>query len=344
MIKIINPLQEKEWNKDIIKFEHYSFFHTSWWANTLFETYNYKPVYFTLIKNDSLHAVVPCMEIKSKFTGRRLVSLPFSDFCEPLFNSIDDSEILKDFIFDYCETNGLNYIEFRTSETRFPFETEQFRMDLRHILDLSGDESVLYKSLSDNNKRNIKQAIKEGLIIKEDNSSEGVKIFYELQSLTRRKHGLPPQPLSFFKYIYKNILSVNQGCILFGYYQNNPVAALVFFTIGEKVIYKFGASLTDKFPKGANHLLMWEAIKKYQKSGYKEFDFGKTETNHEGLRRFKTGFGADERIIYTTRYDIKNKIFLSPDSKTTGIYNKIFRNAPLPLLKFIGNTVYKHIG
>ncbi len=343
-VQIINPIDYNNWNELIIRLNDYSFFHTSYWAETLVKTYHYKPVYFTLSNKNSLQGVVACMEIKSKLTGKRLVSLPFSDFCEPILNSIEESESVKEFIFNYCETNGLNYIEFRTSETKFPFETEQFRTDLRHILDITGDENILYKNFSENTKRNIKQAIKEGIILKEDNSLKGIKTFYYLQCLTRKKHGLPPQPNSFFKNIYKNILSVGKGTILFGYYQNRPVAALMFFTIGEKVLYKFGASLTDKFPKGTNHLLMWEAIKKYQKSGYKEFDFGRTETNHEGLRRFKTGFGADERIIYTTRYDIKNKKFISPDSKTTGIYNKIFRNAPLPLLKFIGNTVYKHMG
>ncbi|WP_290664997.1 GNAT family N-acetyltransferase [Ignavibacterium sp.] len=343
-IKIINPCEIENWNNEILRMNNYSFFHSSEWSQVLSDTYYYKPKYFCLFRNGELSAVVPAMVIKSKLTGSRIVSLPFSDVCEPLFSSIDDLENVKEFIFNYCDNNELRYMEFRTSELKFPFETENFRTDLRHFLDIAADENKLYKLLSENSRRNIKSAGKDGLTIKELNSFEAVKIFYRLQCFTRRKHGLPPQPESFFTNIYKYIISKGKGDILIAYLNNIPVAALMFFRIGTKVLYKFGASSDSNLPKGANHLLMWEAIKKYSSLGYKEFDFGRTETNHEGLRRFKLGFGADERIIYTTRYDIANKTFVSAETKTTGIHNKIFKHTPLLLLKFIGNTIYKHMG
>ncbi|GIU70310.1 MAG: hypothetical protein KatS3mg002_1546 [Candidatus Woesearchaeota archaeon] len=343
-IKTINPSEISDWNTEILRLNNYSFFHSLEWALVLSDTYKYKPVYFCLFKNNILSSVVPAMEIKSKLTGKRLVSLPFSDFCEPLFNSIEESEILKEKIFEYCENNLLKFMEFRTSETRFPFETGQFRTDLRHILNLVPDENELKKNLSDNTKRNIKTAIKEGIIIKEENSEAALKTFYKLQCITRKKHGLPPQPESFFDNIYKHILSQSKGTMFFASLNGKPIASLMFFTFGEKVLYKFGASLNQNLPKGANHLLMWEAIKKYSLLGFKEFDFGRTEINHEGLRRYKLGFGADERLIFTTRYDIRTKSFIPPETKTTGIHNKIFERLPLTVLKIIGNALYKYMG
>ncbi len=343
-IKIINPTEYHNWDDEILKLDSYSFFHSSEWCKVLSETYKYTPTYFCILKANRLSSIIPAMEVKSRITGKRLVSLPFSDFCEPLFSSIDESEILKDSIFSYCKKNNFRYAEFRTSETKFPYETEHFRTDLRHILDISVDEIELQKHFSENTKRNIKTAIKEGLNIKELNTYQGIDIFYKLQCITRRKHGLPPQPKSFFENIYRFIISKNKGHILFGYLKNKPVAALMFFTIGNKVLYKFGASQTDNFPRGANHYLMWEAIKKYNNAGYKEFDFGRTETNHEGLRRFKLGFGSDERIIYSTRFDIQTDSFIQPESKTTGTHNKIIKRLPISILKLIGETFYKHMG
>lgn len=343
-IKIINPSEFENWNNQILNFSDYSFFHSAEWSKVISNTYKYNPRYFCLLKDNKLCSVVPAMEIKSKLTGNRLVSLPFSDFCEPLFNSIEESEILKDRIFEYCEKNNLRFMEFRSSESRFPFETEQFRTDLRHILNLNSDLDLLYKNLSENTKRNIKSAIKERIQIKDENSMEELNNFYILQCITRRKHGLPPQPILFFKNIYKEIISAKKGKILFAYINDKPVAALMFFTFGEIVLYKFGASIDDNLPRGVNHMLMWEAIKKFKGAGFKEFDFGRTETNHEGLRRFKLGFGADERIIYTTRYDIKSRKFIQLDTFTTGIHNKVFNRMPIPLLKLIGNTIYKYMG
>ncbi|WP_337872337.1 GNAT family N-acetyltransferase [Ignavibacterium sp.] len=343
-IKILNPKDVSGWNEEIQNLNNYSFFHSVEWSQVLSQTYHYKPVYFCNFNQDKICAVIPAMEIRSKLTGNRLVSLPFSDFCEPLYNSIEESELLKETIFNYCNSNELRFMEFRTSETKFPFETENFRTDLRHILDISVDESILYKEFSDNTKRNIKSAIKENIQIEKDNSFEAMNLFYHLQCVTRKRHGLPPQPKSFFKKIFEHIISKNKGDLLFAKLDNKTLAGLMFFKIGSKVLYKFGASLLENLPKGANHLLIWEGIKLYQKSGFKEFDFGRTETNHEGLRRFKLGFGADERIIYTTRYDIQRKTFLPPETNTTGIHNKIFRKLPLTLLRFIGETIYKQMG
>lgn len=343
-IKILNPKDISGWNEEIQSLNNYSFFHSVEWSQVLSQTYYYKPVYFCNFNSDKICAVIPAMEIRSKLTGNRLVSLPFSDFCEPLYNSIEESELLKETIFNYCNANDLRFMEFRTSETKFPFETENFRTDLRHIIDISVDETILYQEFSDNTKRNIKSALKENIRIEKDNSLEALNLFYQLQCITRKRHGLPPQPKSFFQKIFEHIISKNKGDLLFAKLDNKTLAGLMFFKIGSKVLYKFGASLLENLPKGANHLLMWEGIMLYQKSGFKEFDFGRTETNHEGLRRFKLGFGADERIIYTTRYDIKSKTFLPVETNTTGIHNKILHHTPIWLLKLIGESFYKYIG
>ena len=89
---------------------------------------------------------------------------------------------------------------------------------------------------------------------------------------------------------------------------------------------------------------MWETIKHYGSKGYKEFSFGKTEPDNDGLRRFKLAWGSEEEKIYTYKFDLmKNKFVPNPDS-SRGFHNIIFRVMPIPLLKFIGNTIYRHMG
>ena len=74
------------------------------------------------------------MRISSFITGRRLVSLPFSDFCDPFFQTIEDSSLLQNELISYAKKNKLDYIEFRSSDMKFPSEPIEFRTDLRHIL------------------------------------------------------------------------------------------------------------------------------------------------------------------------------------------------------------------
>ena len=56
-------------------------------------------------------------------------------------------------------------------------------------------------------------------------SAEAMQEFYKLQCLTRKRHGLPPQPLHFFLNIHRHILSQNMGMIVLARHQGQPVAA-----------------------------------------------------------------------------------------------------------------------
>jgi lipid II:glycine glycyltransferase (peptidoglycan interpeptide bridge formation enzyme) len=161
---------------------------------------------------------------------------------------------------------------------------------------------------------------------------------------TRKKHGLPPQPFLFFENIYKNVISIGMGEILFAVKDEAYIAGALYLKFGKKLLYKFGASYAKHYESRGNNFVMWEAIKKYSSEGFEEFDFGRTEINHEGLRRFKLGWNTEEHFIYTTRFDVNINHFLPADIHTEGFHNKIFNNTPVWLLKIIGNILYKHIG
>ncbi len=284
------------------------------------------------------------MEVKSWITGNRTISLPFSDFCEPLFKNKNLSQILSKEIIKTLEGKSINYIKFRTSKNLYPSETEQYRRDLRYVLKLDKSESDLLNSCSENTKRNLKKAEKEKLVLKIQNDENGIKNFYDMMCETRKKHGLPPQPFSFFQNFLDIIISNGYGDILFAIRDNNYISGAIYLKFGKKLLYKYGASYSQYLKYRGNHYVMWEAIKKYRNEGYEEFDFGETDLEHEGLRRFKLGWNAEELSIYTTQYDLKKKNYLPVSPLTQGVHTTIFNHLPIFMLKIIGNKLYKHIG
>ncbi len=77
-LTIIDPLTYPGWDQLMLKTDSCSFFHTSHWARVLNESYNYTPVYFTAINDTGgISALIPCMEVNSRITGKRGVSIPF---------------------------------------------------------------------------------------------------------------------------------------------------------------------------------------------------------------------------------------------------------------------------
>jgi lipid II:glycine glycyltransferase (peptidoglycan interpeptide bridge formation enzyme) len=338
-LEFVDPVACKGWDEIVLSMSHYTFFHTSHWAKTLHHAYHYTPHYLIGRENGEVSFVIPLMLVSSRLTGRRMVSLPFTDFCPPLGNlSVNDI----DRVLARIDGFRVKSVEWRGGQEYFGDHPFSIRY-LQHLLPLTPDTDSLYNFFRSNTKRNIKKALSQNLEIVFDNSDKALSDFYSLNCLTRRKHGLPPQPLYFFEAIHHFILAKDLGSIVAARHDNITVASAIYFHFGNRAIYKYGASDMSYQHLRANNLVMWEAIKHYAKEGYALFDFGKTEVLNEGLRDFKLGWGTEEKEIYYYKYDFRLKKFVTEENKEQGWYNVLFRNLPMPVLKLSGKFLYPHV-
>jgi len=342
-IQIINPITYPGWDDLVVSHPDYSFFHSSAWARVLFESYHYTPKYFTIINDGKLLALIPVMEVNSFLTGKRGVSLPFTDYCKPIIANGILFQNLLEHIIENGKKCGWKSLELRSSSDLLPSTMPSITY-LGHTLGLDNGEQEVFSNFRDSTKRNAQKAVKEGVEVKIDHSLESVKEFYRLNCMTRKQHGLPPQPFHFFKKIYDHVISRNLGFVILASYSGKNIAGAVYFHFGEKAVYKYGASDKKFQHLRANNLVMWEAIQWYSQNGYKNLCFGRTERENQGLIQFKSGWGTTEQQINYYRYDLNKGSFVPGSSKVTGFHNKIFRNLPLPLLKRVGSVLYKHVG
>jgi len=347
-LELFNPSVIPGWNYIVLQNDDYSIFHSKEWSQLLATTYGYKPSFIGSFENSRLIFLLALMDIKSIFTGQRFVSMPFSDYCEPFGNS----EILSDFLSNSETHNkyiGYKYIELRGGES-FLSNQPVYSYGYVHKINLSKSEEELYLALRDSIKRNIKKAAREGVNVRIARNIESVNDFYKLNLSTRKKHGLPPQPLKFFKHL-ENFLIKNGLCeIIEARYKDRVIASSIFLLFGKKVLYKYGASDYEFQNLRPNDLLFWEAIKHYSELGYSEFSFGRTNSKNETLRKFKLGWGVQEHSSSYFRYNLRSKQFISSDKVSfdspgeTGIHNQIFKYSPKSLLKLLGTVTYRHMG
>ena len=339
----INPIDFPHWDNILLTGENYSFFHTVGWARVLAESYHYKPVYFSLIQKSKLKILLPVMEVKSFITGTRGVSLPFTDYCFPI--AADETLFRNTFekAIQFGKKNGWKTFEIRGGNGYFK-DVTACSTYYTHALSLTVNESEIFSNFRSSVKRNIKKAIKEGVNVTISNSLESVKEFYRLNCMTRKEHGLPPQPYFFFKKIYEHIISLKKGIVALAFCGNKTIAGAVYFHFGEKAVYKYGASDKTCQKLRANNLVMWEAIKWYAQNGFKHLSFGRTDLDHEGLLQFKRGWGAKEETINYYRFDLTKNAFVKDHSNLSKLQNKIFNKMPMPLLKLTGHLLYRHVG
>jgi hypothetical protein len=280
-----------------------------------------------MIDDHKLLALIPLMEVNSFLTGRRGVSLPFTDYCTPIIaNGIPFQNPFEQIIKNGKKC-GWRSLELRSGSDPLPSTLPSLTY-LRHVLDLSRSEGEVFSSFRDSTKRNVLKAMKEGVKAKISHSLESVNKFYRLNCMTRKEHGLPPQPFHFFEKIHDHIISKNLGMVVLASLDQENVAGAIYFHIGKKAVFKYGASDKKFQHLRANNLVMWEAIKWYSQNGYRSLCFGRTEPENQGLTQFKSGWGTTEQHINYYRYDFKKETFISETSTVTGFHNRIFRRTP----------------
>jgi lipid II:glycine glycyltransferase (peptidoglycan interpeptide bridge formation enzyme) len=174
-------------------------------------------------------------------------------------------------------------------------------------------------------------------------SQEAVREFYRLHVMTRKRHGLPPQSLSFFLHIHDEVINRQLGLVVLAWNGSRAVAGAVFFHFGKKALYKFGASEQTAQEFRGNNLVMWEGIRFLTEQGFETLHFGRTSLDNDGLRRFKLSWGADEETINYSRFPTLNAASMPGRDSAPRLHTKIFRKMPLALNRLAGTMIYPHL-
>lgn len=338
----VDPLENAYWDAALAACPAASFFHGSAWARVLRDTYGFNPVYFILGDPGRIRALLPVMEVNSWLTGKRGVSLPFTDECEPLAAEPGAFPHLFQAARACAKARSWKYLECRGGRPLLgdvPASTSFWG----HRLDLGAGEDALFARVESSTRRAVRKAGESGLSIEFSCSLDAVRVFYGLLRKTRKRHGLPSQPFGFFQNIHRHVLAQNQGCVVLARHDGVAVAGAVFFHAGKTSLYKFGASDESFQHLRANNLVMWEAIKWHARQGFSSLDFGRTSLGNEGLRRFKLGWGTQERRIDYVRYDCRADGFVTARDDASGWHNRIFKILPSFMSGLIGAVLYKHV-
>lgn len=342
-VRMVDPLHYPKWNDLVCSFPNHSIFHSANWASVLHRSYGYTPRYFAMFAGEKLCALIPLMEVSSIITGKRGVSLPFSDYCEPL--AAGGISSLKAFtsMVEYAKSAGWKYIEFR-GQGCVSEDASCFSQYYRHVLPLSSNPNMIASCFRDSTTRNIHKAVREGVAVNFYDTMSAVEEFYRLNGITRKYHGLPAQPILFFRNIFESIVSQGLGKVALATYRGETIAGAMFFHMGEQALYKFGAS-DRRFQKlRANNLVIWEAIKWYADRGIRSLCLGRTDCENVGLRQFKKGWGGQEQVIKYYRYNPSKEQFFGVCRTSTRQTYRIFQAIPLRLSGMVGEILYRHMG
>lgn len=339
-----NPLEDPRWEELGQQHPQASVFHTTGWLGALHRTYGYEPIVYTTSPPGSrlTNGIVFC-RINSWLTGRRLVSLPFADHCEPLVESAAQLREILSSLQLTREKEKLKYVEIRPLSADLSAEPCMQRSDLFcfHALGLRPPlEDIFREFHKDSVQRRIRRAERAALGYEEGCSGELLEKFYRLLVLTRQRHNVPPQPLEWFRNLMTCLgdrLTIRVLC-----HHQRPVASILTLRHLRTSVYKYGCSDARYHHLGCMPFLFWKAIRAARERGMQIFDFGRSDIANEGLMTFKDHFGTARSMLAYER------ISTSP-ARTMGkahsmhFAKHIFACIPSGLLTVSGRLLYRHM-
>ena len=338
----INPLTDDIWDSLVTARSDHSVFHRSAWARVLADTYGHRPFYLKIIVNGADSALVPLMEVRSPLTGRRGVSLPFTDFAGPLWIEPRQEPAVYQALRALALERKWKHLELRGGLSP-ESAVGSFRTYRGHEINLSCGISKMARQFPASTRRSIRRAERSGLTITISRDPRAMLEFFKLHGLTRRRHGLPPQPYAFFEAICNHLLAPGLGEIVLAKNAGTAVAGAVFIHSGGRAIYKFGASDSNHWDLRPNHGVMWSAIQYLTELGCQSLHFGRTSNDDTGLLRFKQSWASAETTLSYFRYHISKQSWISDANQPVQCLPLVFGHLPISLNRIVGSLLYPHL-
>ena len=341
----IDPLRDSRWPELIVRHPNASVFHTRGWLGALQATYGYAPVAFTTsAPNERLTNAVLFCAVRSWLTGSRLVSLPFSDHCEPLIECAEQFGALCAHVEALRARDGWKYVEMRSANSCLGFAEELGRAHTYtlHRLDLRPSLDALHKGFhKDCIQRTIRRAERESLTYEAGGGPLLLQKLCGLLQMTRSRHYLPSQPFEWFQNLV--VCMGKDVCIRVASKGSQPIAGIMTLDYGKKMVYKYGGSDAKFNNLGATPMLLWRAIKDAKDAGMEELDLGRSDLDNPGLITFKERWSAACTTLTTWRTPAA---IASPSFEhlKVGLAKAVCVRLPDSVLTLVGRFLYRHIG
>lgn len=297
--RTIDPTTDQIWAELVTKNDS-DVFHSPGWMRVLERTYGFEPRAVVVEHDGQVVAGLPYCEIRD-IRGHRLVSLPFSDSCDPIVSGQEEwAEIVTALqTFD-------GPLTMRVLHNGVPLEDPRFVTVGQagwHGLVLDSDVEAVWSGIDASARRAVRKARREGLEARPATDKDELRQFFDLHLRTRKgKYGLLAQPYAFFENIWDEFIDDGHGVLMLTYLDDSIIGGILFLEWQGAMHYKFNASSAEHINLRPNDLALWTAIESGCANGSTSIDFGLSDLDQEGLLRYKRKYATEEKTITMLRY------------------------------------------
>lgn len=342
VVRIIKKVNEDEWNLFLGKSEGATLYHTPNWKHFLEKTFGFKSEYlFAQDESGNLAGFLPLFYIKSRITGNRLCSVPFSHTCGLLGTEDASKELLEEAINLFQKSN------FDSLEIRGTINDERFvnrNSYSTYILELSPNPDDVWLKLNKGSvRRAVNKAEKAGITVETTRDQKDLKEFYEINAVNKKDLGVPCHPWKFFKNMF-DILG-NHASLYVSKYNGEIIGGGVMEYFKNTVTYGYGASNPNFLNLYPYNAFIWKSIVDACVEGYNFYDFGRVSYSNNGLIDFKKRWGTVETKLNYSNYPTDSNLLSERrESPKYKLGSRIIEKMPLLMYKQFSGAAFQHFG
>jgi CelD/BcsL family acetyltransferase involved in cellulose biosynthesis len=337
-----------EWDAFIQRHKWGLVCHLSGWKRAVEETFGHIRGQILVLRSPESGAIVagiPVYEVKSRFVGYRIVSIPFATLCDPLVSSRRQLEALVTHLSKPTDTRAPARISvWRAAKALNLSDTTVNNGFLHHFLVLDRPFETLVRGFSKSAVRQmVLRAQRSGIQVESHRPEAGLSSFYDLYCLTRHRLGLPAMPFRFFDSLYRHL---GETVLLFHARKGEQIlGSALAFKWKDMVSVECIGEKPHARKLGVSQLLWWEAIRRASEGGCTLFSFGRTHQFNKGLVEFKRRWGTQEEFLPTFVQPVPaGEVTYTANGTMTQICRRLIRFAPSSLYRCFSAVCYRHLG
>jgi Acetyltransferase (GNAT) domain len=332
------PQYREVWESLTSRAPGVSLYHNPQWHRILELAYG---INFTAaIVEDDTGPVAGCMLARSRNPfSRRLIGLPFSDYCAPLSPEPGGAQLLMEALAAQLGAQG-HACELRGTAAPPPWKTVDTFVNW--TLELNHPASTILGAIRGNFRRAARRAREDGVTLSHDSSLDYARRFYLHHLENRRRFGLPAQPWRFFRWVAEILGECGNFEVWLATVGGREVCGVVLIKDRTTLYCKWTARAADA-PTGAMQLLFWSICEQYA-GAFDTFDLGRTDARNDGLASFKHYLGANPAPLpYSFYPDTRAHVSAEHLTGPAVWAAALWRHLPLTVARVIGGALYGYL-
>jgi FemAB-related protein (PEP-CTERM system-associated) len=317
-----------------------TFCHLSGWWDAVAEGLGHQPHFLIAQRGDSIEAVLPLAEVKSRLFGHTLVSTPGCVYGGALALNDAARRAVTDHACALAESLGVDALELRHQrplEPEWPTKAELYVSFRKPITD---DDDANLKAIPRKQRAMVRKGIKAGLVAEQ---TDDLGRFYAIYAESVRNLGTPVFPRRYFEVLWRVFRDRAEMSIV--QHAGVDIAGVMSFYYGDTVLPYYGGSRPAARARYGNDFMYWDLMCRAAKRGARCFDYGRSKRG-TGSFSFKKNWGFEPQALHYQYHLVRSRAIpdVNPNNPKYKYFIAAWKRLPLPLANRIGPLLARHLG